>query len=246
MIFTIDTGSEVTIIPEDLALSTGSDISSTEVNVNAYGGTQIPILGCLEDALVVSEGQAHQGLILIAKSGQRPILGMNFIRKFGLIPEISTPKICSPVTTEENSQFVASFRLKKDVSMVGMKCSPRSLPFSMKTHVETELRRLLAEDIIFPVENPVISAPIVPVVKQSGTRRPIRLCGDYSRTLNRIIDRDCYRLPTLEEILQKIAGAKCYSVLDLEDAFLQIQLSPESQLLTCISTHLGHFAYKRL
>ena len=64
---------------------------------------------------------------------------------------------------------------------------------------------------------------------------PIRLCGDYSHTLNQIIDADSYTIPTLEQILHRIAGASRYSVLDLKDAYLQVILSKESQLLTCVS-----------
>ena len=55
-----------------------------------------------------------------------------------------------------------------------------------------------------------------------------------------------YTLPRLEEILQKVNGAKIYSVLDLEDAYLQVALDAESQRLTTISTHLGHFAYTKM
>ena len=86
----------------------------------------------------------------------------------------------------------------------------------------------------------------MPVVKQKGALRPIRICGDYSLTLNRIIDRVSYTLPRLEEILQKVNGAKIYSVLDLEDAYLQVALDAESQRLTTISTHLGHVAYTKM
>jgi len=127
-----------------------------------------------------------------------------------------------------------------------MRCAARSLPFSMKALVETELRRLLDENIIYAVENPTMSAPIVPVVKQAGAIRPIRICGDYSQTLNKIIDSDQYKIPKMEEILEKLPGAQVYSVLDLQDAYLQVSLSEESQHLTCISTHLGHFAFRKL
>ena len=97
------------------------------------------------------------------------------------------------------------------------------------------------------MQNPTISAPIVPVMKQAGASHPTRLCGEYScKKINKIIDRDLYRIPLLEEILQKIAHAGVYSVIDLEDAYLQVSLAPDSQLLTCISTHIGHFAFRKL
>ena len=50
----------------------------------------------------------------------------------------------------------------------------------------------------------------------------------------------------MEDILAKVSGAKVYSVIDLEDAYLQVSLTPDSQMLTCISMHIGHFAYRKL
>ena len=46
--------------------------------------------------------------------------------------------------------------------------------------------------------------------------------------------------------MEQISGTQVYSVLDLMDAYLQILLSKDSQRLTCISMHIGHFVYKRL
>ena len=116
----------------------------------------------------------------------------------------------------------------------------------MKILVENELQRLLQNNVIYAVKNPTISAPIVPIVKQAGGSHPIHLCGDYRCTLNKIIDHDLYRILMLEKILEKIANAKVYSAIDLEDAYLQVSLTPDSQLLTCISTHISHFAFRKL
>ena len=41
-------------------------------------------------------------------------------------------------------------------------------------------------------------------------------------------------------------GATVYSVLNPADAYLQVALDPKSQHLTCISTHLGNFAYTKM
>ena len=179
--------------------------------------------------------------MLITRDLFSPILGMNFLRDLGVVTNLQ----CSPITCFDN-HFSAGFRLKTNVSSDGVCFPARSLPFSMKILVENELQRLLQNNVIYAVQNPTISAPIVPVVKQAGASHPIRLCGDYSCTLNKIIDRDLYRIPMLKEILEKIANARVYSVIDLEGAYLQVSLTPDSQLLTCISTHIGHFAFRKL
>ena len=238
--FLVDTGSQVTIIPASTANVTGFETSnSIGQAVRAYGGGRVTITGRIHDACVTLRGHSHVGTILITADDSRPILGMDFL------PHLQLVKQCSPLITDKFG-FTASFRLRSDIKMEGMCYPARSLPFSMKSMVETELKRLLAAKIIYPVSSPVISAPIVPVVKQAGASRPIRICGDYSLTLNKLIDRDSYTLPRLEEILHKVSGAQVYSVLDLADAYLQVDLDEASQHLTCISTHLGHFAYTKM
>ena len=237
--FLIDTGSQATILPYSLAQKTGLHITSSTQALRAYGGGRVNILGKIHSATITLHSCSHCGDLLVTTDGSKPILGMDFL------PNLQLVKECAPLSHDETG-FTASFRLRRDVTTDGMRYPARSLPFSMKALVEQEIKRLLAAGIIYPVSQPTVSAPIVPVVKQVGATRPIRICGDYSLTLNRVIDRDSYTLPRLEEILNKIKGAIVYSVLDLEDAYLQVALDPESQLLTCISTHLGHYAYSKM
>ena len=238
--FLVDTGSQVTVLPYSLATQTGLIIApAPRQSLHAFGGGQVNLLGMINNAVISFRNNNYTGDILVAENHTKPILGMD------ALPSLHLVKVCSPLLCS-NSRFIASFRLLHDASTDGMRYPARSLPFSMKAMVEVELKRLLAEGIIYRVENPIVSAPIVPVVKQIGAVRPIRICGDYSQTLNRLIDRDSYTLPRIEELLEKVAGATMYSVLDLQDAYLQVQLAEESQKLTSISTHLGHFAFTKL
>ena len=164
--FMLDTGSQVSMIPKMKAEEAGCDIStpsSSESFVTAYDGQKIPIIGALRNVELTFKNKILSGEILITKDGLRPILGLDFLSKLS-----STPGnfFCAPVTRND-SQFEASFRLKNDAVLDGMVCSARSLPFSMKVLVENEIKRLVSEGIIFPV----MSAPIVPVVKQAGASR---------------------------------------------------------------------------
>ena len=207
--FLIDTGSQVTMIPKVSAENTGCDISTPSFNesyVTAYGGQRIPIIGVIRNATIIYKDKSISGAILVTNNSLRPILGLNFLSKISKIPE----KLFSSPVTCTDFRFEASFRLKSNAVFDGMVYSARSLPFSMKVLVEDEVKRLLDTGIIFQVKNPIMSAPIVPVVKQSGASRPIRLCGDYSKTINRVIDSDSYRIPLLEEILEKISGCRIY------------------------------------
>ena len=52
-------------------------------------------------------------------------------------------------------------------------------------------------------------------------------------------------LPTMQEMLDKLNGAKVFSTLDMSQAFHQLRLHEESQNLTAFVTHEGVYRYKR-
>ncbi|GFQ88635.1 uncharacterized protein K02A2.6 [Trichonephila clavata] len=70
-------------------------------------------------------------------------------------------------------------------------------PFALKGRVENEIDRLERENIIEKVESSEWATPVVPVVKTDGS---IRLCADYSVTLNPNLIVPQHPLPRLEEI----------------------------------------------
>ena len=109
--------------------------------------------------------------------------------------------------------------------------------------METEIRRLLDQHILVPEPSPLMSAPIVPVIKSNGD---VRLCGDYRLTANKVIDSGSYHLSPFNEIVRQLANFNWFSKIDLQQAYLQLSLDPESQRLTTISTHLGHFNFTLL
>ena len=58
--------------------------------------------------------------------------------------------------------------------------------------------------------------------------------------------RERYLVPTVDEVLQDLNKSKYFSKLDLNSAYHQIELEPESRDITTFSTHRGLFRYKRL
>ena len=89
---------------------------------------------------------------------------------------------------------------------------PRRLPFLMKKQVETEIQKLLDQDLIQPVNfSPKWVSLLVCVPKKNGD---VHLCVDIRKT-NTAIIRNYYPIPKLDEILYKVNGAKIFSKLDL-------------------------------
>ena len=83
-------------------------------------------------------------------------------------------------------------------------------------------------------------SPIVVVPKSNGR---VRFCGDFVQ-LNRAVQREVYQMPSTEETLAKLAGAKIVTKLDANSGFWQRKLS--DRLLTTFITPWGRYCFSRL
>ena len=72
---------------------------------------------------------------------------------------------------------------------------------------------------------------------QEKTR--LRICGDYSVTVNPQLEISRHPLPRSEDLMQKLSGGYCFIKIDLADAYNQMKLAPESQKRLTLSTHRG-------
>ncbi|THC87561.1 hypothetical protein EYZ11_012993 [Aspergillus tanneri] len=91
---------------------------------------------------------------------------------------------------------------------------------------------------IRPSKSPA-GAPIIFVPKSDGT---LRLCVDY-RGLNEITVKNRYPLPLVSETMDRLAGAKIYTKLDLRDAYHRIRIKKGDEWKTAFRTRYGHFEY---
>ena len=87
----------------------------------------------------------------------------------------------------------------------------RRIYIALKEKVNNELRRMLKMNIIAPIEEPTdwVNSKVV-VEKPNGK---LRICID-PRNLNKAIKRPHNAIPTTEEILRKMEGAKRFTKLD--------------------------------
>ena len=115
--------------------------------------------------------------------------------------------------------FKASLQIKDNAKPI--LCKPRPVPFALKESIGQELDRLERNGILKKVNNSEWAAPIVPVPKRDGQ---IRLCGDYTATVNQSLEVDQYPLPKPDDLVASLAGGQKFSKLDLSQAYQQMQL----------------------
>lgn len=105
-----------------------------------------------------------------------------------------------------------------------------------------EMTKLLEGGIVFPIKHTSWVSNLVPVRKKNDE---VRLCVDF-RDLNRASLKDHYPLPSMEQILQAIAGSERFSLLDGYSGYNQILVKEEDQYKTTFTTKWGTMAYKRM
>lgn len=105
-----------------------------------------------------------------------------------------------------------------------------------------EVARYLKEEVdrgrIRPSKSPA-GAPILFVPKKDGT---LRLCVDY-RGLNKMTVKNRYALPLISEILDRVAGAKYFSKIDIKEAYYRIRIKEGDEWKTAFRTRYGHYEY---
>jgi len=111
---------------------------------------------------------------------------------------------------------------------------PRTLPYSMKGAIEDELDRWEHDEIVEKVTHSEWATPLVAVPKSGGR---VRFCADFKVTLNPALKIDQYPLPKAEDLFATLAGGKTFTELDLSEAYLQLELDPDSQKYSVINTH---------
>ena len=77
------------------------------------------------------------------------------------------------------------------------------------------------------------------VKKKDGS---MRMCIDY-RALNAITVKNKYPLPRVDELFDRLQGAKYFTKIDLRSGYHQIRIHPESVEKTAFRTRYGHFEF---
>lgn len=253
--FQIDSGSAVTAISDQVYYKFFQNIplTSTSKRLSSYTGDQIDCVGIVR-LPVTYKGNTSTLDVYVVSRGGPPILGRDFISRFKLeigpinfladneIDRLQShfPKVFSDALGKFN-KYTVSLKLKENAKPFFSKARP--MAFALKGDIDKEIDRLVSIGVLEPVQYAEYASPIVPVLKRNGS---IRLCADYSISINKQLVIEQYPLPTAQELFSQLHGGSQFSKLDLTQAYSQFVLDEASQKLTCINTHRGLFKYTRL
>ena len=218
-------------------------------------------------------GQDGKGIMLhyvVSSVPDLNLLGRDAIKTLGIsldtVLEQTTPKVhvvnkekfdsglqqaCKELCSEFPNVFKNELGCLKDFELeVNFKgesqatfCRPRPVPFAMIEDVNQTYDVGINKGIWKPVQFNEYGTPVVPIRKPNGE---IRVCGDYSRTVNPQLETHRQPIPLPEDLIRKLGGGYGYTKLDLADAYHQIPLGPESQKKLALSTQRGVLLQMRL
>ena len=114
----------------------------------------------------------------------------------------------------------------------------RRIPTAWEKEVDSQVKEMLANDIIRPSESPW-NSPIILVKKKDNS---MRFVCDF-RKLNDVTKKDTYPLPHIKDVLDKMSGSIYWSTLDAASAYWSMPLSEQDREKTAFSVPRGKFEF---
>ena len=104
--------------------------------------------------------------------------------------------------------------------------------------LRVQLQELLDKGFIKPSTSPW-AAPVLFAKKKDKT---LRLCIDY-RQLNRVMIKNQYPLPRIDDLFDQLRGARVHSKIDLRTGYHQLRVRETDIPKTVFRTLYGHFEF---
>uniref|UniRef100_A0A669BXN3 Gypsy retrotransposon integrase-like protein 1 n=1 Tax=Oreochromis niloticus TaxID=8128 RepID=A0A669BXN3_ORENI len=251
-LFKIDTGADVTAVPETFySQHQLGRLDKPKRVLQGPGGTRLKVKGMFTATLSKNNHKTKED-IYVVQGLCTPLLSGHAAVALQLVARVNHISLDSidAVKQEFPKLFSGLGKMEGEYNIV---LKPGAQPFSLSTprrislpllpKVKEELNRMEQQGVISKVEEPTDwCAPMVVVPKRTGK---VRICSDLTE-LNKYVMREKHPLPSVEHTLGQLAGAKVFSKLDASAGFWQIPLSRDSSLLTTFITPFGRYCYNRL
>ena len=248
--FEVDSGSHVSTINHNVAVMIGGQITPTFHKIISYSGNSIPLCGQIS-AKITFNKRTFTHVFLVVNYNSVNLFGRDLLSKFDMNITCPSNNIYNDVLHNYKSylseDFVSSvtdtvsLEMSNNVKPIFVKA--RTVPIRLEDKVKIELKRLVDAGTISKVYSSDWASPIVNVLKKDGS---LRICGDFSTTVNKFLKPVNSTLPTIDEVISKVGNATVFSKIDLANAYLQIPLNDESKHLTTINTSDGLYVYNYL
>lgn len=184
-------------------------------------------------AEVVAGRSTIQDRFFVVENGKNSLMGNVLAKKLGILKI----NVDISMVEEKNEVFPAlkgfDVSVKIDPEVTPVFQPYRRIPLELEKKVSGRIQELIQKDIVEKVEG--YSKWASPLVVVPKGQEDIRLCVDLRRA-NKAVLVESFPFPNIEEMMAKLNGSKCFSKIDIKDAYYQVQLTENSREITTFVT----------
>lgn len=247
----LDTGAEGNVMSAETYRKIGkmNQLKKSSTRIVAFGGHTVQHHGACTLSVQHKNSDPVTCTFHVTDSPGPTLIGLPTCHQLGLVSfHFAVKQENNPVGAfkdvfEGVGCVQGEYQIVVEENAVPVVHPPRRVPHMVRDPLKKELDRLVKEEILSPVTQPSDWVnSFVCVSKPSGK---IRLCLD-PRDLNKVIKRPHYITPTLDDVLEKLNGAKYFSIVDARSGYWNIKLSESSSLMTTFNTPFGRYKWNRM
>ena len=252
--FKIDTGADVTVIPESVYNDAElKPLRKTNRKLFGPGHSPLSVKGVVNIEVKTTDGKHAETEIFVIEDLKEPLLGRPAIDALHLVERVhtvKTPDIRDEVKEKYPKLFTGLGELHGEFRI---ELEPNAKPFALTTprrvalplmeKVKKEIERMEKLAVISKVDQPTDwCAGMVVVPKKDGN---VRICVDLTK-LNESVKRETHPLPKIDNLLAQVNGSTIFSKVDANSGFWQEKLAEESRPLTTFITPFGRYCFNRM
>ena len=232
--FLLDTGSDITVVDIATAKSLHLLHKPAKLNVSDFGGMPLEIVGKCFSLLEIDGRFVSTDVWVARKICEPAILGESILQQFRQVvinyPGNLMPLVVAAGTSKSNAKGFnidpfPIIALSEDARPI--RVPTRKFSDTDKKIIKSTIDQLLKDGII---EESISSWRAQPLLVRQPDK--VRMCVDYSTTVNRYTSLDAYPIPLVSDLIDHVGKWKHFSSLDLKAAYHQLPLLSNERPLT--------------
>ena len=218
-------------------------LEHTPTVLTAYGGAKLVQHGkCRVDC--VYNGRKSGGTFFVT-GADGPLNANRTREQVTLIKDKGDLVKRYPDCFDGVGKFQGQYHITVDSSVPSVVHAQRRVPLSLRDDIKDEMDDMESRGIITKLKEGEPTAWVNSLVYRRKPNGKLRICLD-PKDLNKAISREHHVIPTLEEILPKLSGAKYFSTVDATCGYWNVELDQESSYLTTFNSPFGRYRFLRM
>ena len=247
-------------------------LKQTSVKLVAANGTKIDNFGFIDIPLQLDNSDWYDARFYVCDMQGPPILSCDLSEKLGIVEiaksknisvvndtkacEVQPPKIdvvrnkeklkeLYPKCFDGIGHFKERYVIEVNADAIPVISPPRKYPIQLKEEICDKLKEMERLGVIAKCLDDSSYDWINSLAFSRKASGELRICLD-PRNLNKTAKRTYHKIPTIEEISHKFAGATIFSKLDAKHGYWSIDLDDESSKSCTFNSPAGKYKFCRL